>query len=615
MISQEQIQQVKDRSDIADIVRSYVDLKKAGASLKGLCPFHNEKSPSFHVNPRNQYYHCFGCGASGSAIDFVMQIEGMDFISALRMLADRAGIMLIDNSSPEAIKKAKVIKQGKERLFELMHSLSLWYASQIHIRDAQIARDYIRNRGLDDETIRRFGIGYSPDSWDATLKWGLSKGYTRQDMFDAGLLIVNEGKTLNEGYDRFRGRLMFPIWDDTGRVIAFSARTLKDEPAKYINSPETLIFNKSSVLYAFPHAKNGFRTHNFAILCEGQLDVIACHRAGFNNAVAPQGTAFTAEQARLLKRFVNHVAVAFDADNAGKKAADRSFEELLKAGIEMSVISMPEGEDPDGIFQKMGSAGLAPYFNNRKDYFDYRIATFNEQNFSTSAEKSEVAHSIIEKASLIPDTISRSFIIQKLSALDIPEQAIRTSLQEVQSKKRHQGSGNERPETKQNFSALHLTKDQKARINLIDMAIHHGFIAHKLMNELPASVFAIDIYGQILGEIIGLTYQGEWKNAGRVIPEHNKGKLPPQVMKAIVDSEFGTYDIEDEAKRATLEKMADDCIHTLIVMDLEQQERTAWQKFKVSEDPTERRKFMQRAGDILQKKKDYLKKIKNEQEK
>ncbi len=615
MISQDQIQQVRDRSDIVDTIRSYVDLKKAGASLKGLCPFHNEKSPSFHVNPRHQYYHCFGCGASGSVIDFIMQIEGMEFLPALRLLADRAGIILTDSSSPEDIKKARIIKQGKERLYELMQSLSLWYGSQLHTREAEIARQYIQSRGLDDETIRRFGIGYSPDSWDATCKWGLSKGYSRQDMLDAGLLIVNEGKTLNDGYDRFRGRLMFPIWDDTGRVVGFSARTLKDEPAKYINSPETLIFNKSNVLYAFPHAKNGFRTHDFAILCEGQLDVISCHRAGFNNAVAPQGTAFTAEQARLLKRFVNHVAVAFDADNAGKKAADRSFEELFKAGIEMSVITMPEGEDPDGIFKKGGREALANYFNERKDYFDYRISSFNEQQFESAADKSEVAQSIIAKAAMIPDTIARSFIIQKLSSLNIPEQAIRKSLQEIQRKNRNQQHGENRPENRHNIASLHLTKEEKARINLIDLSIHHGFIAHKLMHELPESVFAADAYGQILGEVVGLTFQGEWKHAGRILTEHHHGRLPQQVMQAIVKSDFAAFDTEDEAKRKTLEKMADDCIRTLIITDLEQQEKIVWQNYKQADDADKKRSFMQQASVILQKKTAYLKKIKSEQDK
>lgn len=603
MISQEQIQQVKTQSDIADVIGSYVELKRAGSSLKGLCPFHNEKSPSFHVNTHNQFFHCFGCGESGSVIDFVMKIEGMQFLPALRLLADKAGIMLIDNSSPEQIKKARIIKQGKERVLELMHQVSLWYASQLHTREAEIARNYLKNRQIDDETVRRFGLGYSPDSFNKTMQWAFSKGYSYQDMVDAGLYIVPEGKPINQGYDRFRGRLMFPIWDETGKVIAFSARTLKDESAKYINSPETIVFNKSKVLYAFPQAKNGFRSHKFAILCEGQLDVIACHRAGFTNAVAPQGTAFTEDQARLLKRFVDKVSVAFDADNAGKKAADKSFEELLKAGIEMSVISMPEGEDPDGIFGKHGAQALADVFSKRYDYFDYKIASFNLQSFPTAADKTNAAEAIIEKVSLIQDSIARSFVIQKLAGLDIPEQAIRQFLQN--SKKNNRQPNRPNPQNK-GLNTLHLTKEERARISLIDLAIHHGFIAHKLTHELPESVFTSDVYGVLLGEIVGLTFQGEWKYIGRTLVDLHKESLPPQVLQAIAKSEFAHYDVEDEAKREVLEKLADDCIATLIVGDLEMQEKRIWNQYKNEQDSDKKRQFYLQATEIMTKKKSYL---------
>ncbi|MCK5835253.1 MAG: DNA primase, partial [Lentisphaeria bacterium] len=261
MISQEQIQQVKDQTDIVQLIGSYIDLKKAGSGHKGLCPFHNEKSPSFNVSAQNQFFHCFGCGESGSVFNFLMKIEGLQFMEALNQLADQAGITLINDSTPQQRQKMAVIKEGKERIKDLMKQASQWYMQQLHTSGADIARQYLNQRGIDSETIRQFGLGYSPDAWDGIKNWAKSHSFSNYDLVDAGLLIVPEGKNIEQGYDRFRGRLMFPIWDDAGNVVGFSARTLKDENAKYINSPETAIFNKSKVLYAFPYAKAGFRQH------------------------------------------------------------------------------------------------------------------------------------------------------------------------------------------------------------------------------------------------------------------------------------------------------------------------------------------------------------------
>jgi len=595
MISKEQIQQVKDQTDIVQLIGSYIDLKKAGSGHKGLCPFHNEKSPSFNVSAQNQFFHCFGCGESGSAFDFLMKIEGIQFMDALNQLADQAGITLINDSTPQQRQKMAIIKEGKERIKDLMKQASNWYMQQLHTSGAEIARQYLNQRHIDSEAIRHFGLGYSPDKWDGIKNWAKTHGFSNQDLVDAGLLIVPEGKNIEQGYDRFRGRLMFPIWDDAGNVVGFSARTLKDENAKYINSPETAIFNKSKVLYAFPYAKAGFRQHKYAIICEGQLDVIACHRAGFTNAVAPQGTAFTDEQAKLLHRFVSHVAVAFDSDNAGRKAADRSFESLLGAGIEMSVIAMPDGEDPDGIFQKQGKAGLEHYFSNRQDYFDFKIENFNNTTFNDAGEKAAFAQEIIEKAALIKDPITRSFIIQKFSSLNIPEQAIRETLNSIQNKNRQQTRRQpEHPAFNSNlgqkpYQSNTLTKEQKAKINLIDLAVNHGFIAHQLIHQLDHIVFKTDIYGHLLGEIIGLTIQGEWKNVAKLLFEHHHENLPPMVMTVLMSSEFSHLNVEDVENRRQIEKIAEDCVFTLQESSLNEQKCKMEELFKHETDSNKRR--------------------------
>ncbi|MGL4854689.1 MAG: DNA primase [Lentisphaeria bacterium] len=598
MISSEQIQLVKERTDIVELVSSYVLLKRAGNSHKGLCPFHSEKSPSFNVSASSQFYHCFGCGKSGNVVNFLMEIEGLNFLDAIHRLADRAGITLIEEKGGYDRTKAQVLKKGKERLLELMGHVSQWYSSQLFTREGVIAKNYLSERGIDDQTIRHFALGYSPEGWHSLINYALGMGYTRKELLDAGLIIIPEGKGIEQSYDRFRGRLMFPIWDESGNVIAFSARTLKNEDAKYINSPETSIFSKGRVLYGFHRAKSGFRRHNFAILCEGQLDVIACHRAGFDNAVAPQGTAFTEEQASLLKRFVDNVSVAFDSDGAGRKATERSFELLLKAGIEMSVISLPDGQDPSGVFENKGAEALVSFFQNKYNFFDYIIERFNTTDFTSDADRALAANAIIQKAILIDNPITRSFVIQKFSGLHISEALVRETLRSLQVTNRNKSTNSSQVSN----SVQTFSREQKARVALLEIGLKNYLIACRFVQELPISVYTSDETGQILGELVGLTVQGEWSQASHRILELHRDKLNSEIARIIIGVH---YDDFSEEQLTQMNKVADDCLGFLKLLDLEREEKELHRLFTNEQDSEKKRLVYQKMRDVIKLKEAY----------
>ena len=607
MISKEQIQEVKERTDIVALINSYVPLKKAGGSHKACCPFHNEKSPSFNVNAQRQFYHCFGCGVHGGAINFVMDYEGVDFPEAVRILARNANITLIENSSPQQQAKARQLKAGKDRLFQLMEKLTVWFTSQMYQGDGSLALNYLRNRGVDDETMRRFCLGYAPDSWDATKKWAQNYGFSLQDLFDAGLLIIPEGKNIGNGYDRFRGRLMFPIWNEYGNIVGFSARTLKDESAKYINSPDTIIFNKSKLLYALPLAKAGIRALKTAIICEGQLDVIACHRAGLTNAVAPQGTAFTEDQARLLARFTDKVLVCFDSDSAGQKAAVRSQQSLSAAGLDMAIVSLPEGEDPDGVFKKSGAEGLQACFEKQQDFFDFQIQSYNQTEFSSDKERSEAISTILNTIAALPDPITRQLRIQKLAfGVSIPAGILNSELSKlIAALHRQQNfSGNQSVQASpvaQRPNRM-LNKFQMAKLTLLDLALHHGYVAHYLLDNATNDFFVGDTCGAMLNELIGHTSQGEWAIAGQILTEDFKGRIPHEICNVLVKSEYEHLLDESEENKKRIDQVVTDCLLVLKLPMLERKEQELWQQFKAETDPNRKRELFALQRQMLDQK-------------
>jgi DNA primase len=418
-IPSQTIEQIAAANDIVEVISSYFPLKRAGANFKALCPFHQEKTPSFTVSPQRQTFHCFGCGVGGSVFRFLIDYEHIDFPSAVRKLGARVGIPVIEEGGARAGEDRQ--HEARRTLLQLHAEAAEWFHETLLKKDfAAPARDYLKERGIDRRVAKNWQLGFAPDEWDAFLKWALQRGYQRRQILQSGLVKPrDENRPESDVYDRFRGRIMFPICNDVGEVIAFSGRILQTdtEGAKYINSPETPLFRKGHVLFGLHKTKRALIEANCAIVCEGQLDLISLFEAGILNVVAPQGTAFTENQARILKRFVNEVVLCFDADAAGKKAAERSLDALLQNDLIVRVAEMPAGEDPDSLVRRRGKEDFEARTAAARDFFDYwieREAVATDLN--SLGAKMELARNLAQTVSYVRDPLIRGEVVRKVTA-------------------------------------------------------------------------------------------------------------------------------------------------------------------------------------------------------
>jgi DNA primase len=413
------IEQIAAASDIVEVIGSYFPLKRAGTNFKALCPFHQEKTPSFTVSPQRQTFHCFGCGVGGSVFRFVMEYEHLDFPSAVRKLAARVGVPVIEERSASGGEERQ--HEARRMLLQLHAEATDWFHQNLLKKDiAEQARDYLKKRGIDSAIAKNWQLGYAPPEWDAFLKWALGRGYDRRQILQSGLgKLRDESRTEGDIYDRFRDRIMFPICNDVGEVIAFSGRTLQAdaEAAKYLNSPETPLFRKGNVLFGLNKTKRALIEADCAIVCEGQLDLITLFEAGITNVVAPQGTAFTESQARVLKRFVAEVVLCFDADTAGRKAAQRSLEALLQNDLVVRVAEMPAGDDPDSLVRRDGKDEFEKRIVSARDFFDLWIErAASETDMNSLTAKMELARNLAEAVSHVRDSFMRGEVVRKVTA-------------------------------------------------------------------------------------------------------------------------------------------------------------------------------------------------------
>ena len=361
MISEDKIAEIRERTPIEEIIGNYVALKKSGNSLKGLCPFHNEKTPSFYVHPSRGFYHCFGCKASGDVFSFLMHVEGKTFPEVARELAEQTSVQL-PVYDPQREAQFQRSKKRFDRLASLMEKATDFYCAQLHEHpDGAIARRELSQRGISEESARKFRLGYAPHGWDSLARFLERAGASPADAEAVGLIVAR--RSGRGHYDRFRHRLMFPIADLHGKVVAFSGRALspapsteehKEPPAKYLNSPENQLYHKGEVLYGLHEGRVEIRRQDASVLCEGNFDLVALHQAGFQNAVAPMGTAFTEAHARLIKRFARKVVLLFDGDQAGRKAVHEAYAVVSRAGLEAHVVTLPQGTDPDSFLREQG---------------------------------------------------------------------------------------------------------------------------------------------------------------------------------------------------------------------------------------------------------------------
>ncbi|MBP9669469.1 MAG: DNA primase [Candidatus Pacebacteria bacterium] len=421
------VEQIKARLTVVDVVSQYVKLARAGASYKGRCPFHSEKTPSFIVSPDRGTYHCFGCGVGGDILTFVQEVEGIDFKGALKILAERAGVPLVyERGSADE-------KDDAERLFAAMEEAAHWYSAQL--TKEHPAYSYLTTRGLHTDTIEHFRIGWAPDEWRALSAHLKGKGFTDKELLDAGL--TKEGDKGN--YDRFRSRVMFPLFDTAGRVIAFSGRIFVPPPgkppediAKYMNSPETPLFKKSRVLYGFDRAKQAMRKLNFATLVEGQMDLVMVHQAGWHNTVAVSGTALTPEHIALVRRMTDNLLLALDADDAGIAAAGKSAAIALSQGMDVKVARLPEGMDPADVILKEGKEAWGKAVKGSKHIIEFLLDVLSEKAADKRAFVKSAEKTVLPFVARIASAMDRDHFVQRVAErLGVSEESVREAVRKT----------------------------------------------------------------------------------------------------------------------------------------------------------------------------------------
>jgi DNA primase len=416
MINSETINKIMDAARIEEVVGDFVALKKRGTSLIGNCPFHNEKTPSFNVSVTKGIYKCFGCGKGGDAVHFIMDHEKYSYPEALKFLANKYNIPVEETvQSPQNIEA----QNAREALYIVSQFASGFFADQLWnaSEGRAVGLSYFKERGFREDVIKKFELGYSPDSWDALINAAKGAGHKEAYLESTGLVVKNDKGKL---YDRFRGRVMFPIHNFTGRVIGFGGRTLKTDKnvPKYVNSPESDIYHKSNVLYGLYHAKKAVRDLDNCYLVEGYADVLSAHQAGVENVVASSGTSLTTEQIRLIGRFTQNVTMLYDGDAAGIKASLRGLDMILEEGLNVKVVNFPDGHDPDSYMHLVGSGGFKHYIeNNRKDFILYKADTLLKEAGNDPIKRAGIIRDIVESIAKIPDNIKASVFIRECSHL------------------------------------------------------------------------------------------------------------------------------------------------------------------------------------------------------
>jgi DNA primase len=410
-ISQDTIEQVRQSNDIVDVVAMHVRLKKRGKNFVGLCPFHQEKTPSFSVSREKQMYYCFGCGKGGNVFTFVMEIEKVSFAEAVRSLAERAGVSLALETSPQGEQASEI-----EELYATVRMAGLFFHNSLSSEEGKVALAYFRQRGFSDETVRTFGLGYAPASWDAFLSYARRSGAKDEVLLKAGLVRKRDDGSL---YDYFRGRVMFPILSPAGRVIGFGARKiLEDDPieGKYINSPETPIYNKSRVLYGLSFSKDAIRAEDRALMVEGYADMISVFQSGIRHVVASSGTALTRDQLELLGRYTKRITLIYDADLAGSNATLRGVDLALEQGFDVEIAELPKGEDPDSFIRSRGRQEFLNLLSRSVSFIDFKMARYRDEGLlSTPEGQTRTVRSIIESIARIPDELKRNFYIKDVA--------------------------------------------------------------------------------------------------------------------------------------------------------------------------------------------------------
>ncbi len=540
------LERIRAASDIVDVVGSYLPLKRAGANFVALCPFHKEKTPSFNVNPHKQIFHCFGCHKGGDVFTFVKEYENIGFVDAVRRLAERAKIPLEFDQTPGEQQSRHL----KDQLLQIHEQITQrWQNCLLNEASGQIARDYLTKRGVSAEAVKLFRIGAAPEAWDDTVNWAKSKNHDLTLVEKAGLIIQrsevqspkskvqNPRSQVRDYYDRFRGRLIFPICDEQGRVIGFSGRVLSgdEKTAKYVNSPETPIFIKSKVFFGLDKSKRALLDAGFAIVCEGQLDLIACFMGGVQNVVAPQGTAFTADHARILKRYVDEVVLCFDSDEAGQNAAVRSLDHLLASGLAIRVAVVPAPHDPDSFIKANGGESFRKLVENAEGFFDYYLNRLCAQNDANSDKgRSTIVRSMAEAVHKTGNVVLIDKYAQKTALrLGVSPEAVRAEFAKVRNSKF--GIQSSEDEAESAAAEIQSSRPSTHEFWLLKLLLLHDELVAWAALHLDANWIVHPLARQIVEQRLAAQTNGSWKNLAAFLDECETPEMRSLVTEAVAE--------------------------------------------------------------------------------
>lgn len=545
-INDSTIQEIKNRIDIIDVINDFVSLKKVGTNYRALSPFTQEKTPSFYVSPSKDIFKCFSTGKGGDAISFIMEIEGISYVEALKYLAAKYGIEIQEEEQTD---EQITAQNERDSLFIVLKYAGEFFHDTLlnHSEGKSIGLSYFKERGFSEDTIKKFELGYSLDQWDGFMKSALAKGYSEDILEKAGLILKSENKT----YDRFRGRVMFPIHNVAGKVIAFGARTLlkdKKQP-KYINSPETGVYHKSDIVYGIHQARQAIRNEDLCYLVEGYTDVISMHQSGVSNVVSSSGTSLTKEQIQLISRYTKNITVLYDGDNAGIKASFRGIDLILENDLNVHAVVFPEGEDPDSFSRRIGSTAYQQFLKeNAQDFITFKTNILTEGGKKIDPiKKVAVIREIVESIALIPDGIKRSVYIQSCAdILEIDEQVLLSELNKLLIQKQRKGRKQNEPIEVEPAELQPSVQEQQQEDNstyyvereCLRMMINYANepyegeqkIGDFILHETSDIEFDDDLIRLTIGKAADILNQGEKVEADMFIGPEN-----PNMSKLVID--------------------------------------------------------------------------------
>jgi len=534
-------EEVKSRVDIVDVIGEFVDLKRKGVSNLGLCPFHNEKTPSFNVNREGQFYHCFGCGKGGDVISFLMDITGMSFMEALEQLAERTGLKM-----PERQAQDPSLRAETDRISAANLAAAEYFHKTLYSDEGKACMEYLTGRGLSPETIRDFRLGYAPPGSEGLIAFASKKSVTVDALDAAG--IIKKSMYGKAPYSRFGGRVIFPIIDQTARIIGFGGRILEGEGAKYVNSPETPVYHKSRVLFGIYQAKNAIKSERTAMVVEGYMDVISLHQAGITNVIAASGTSFTIEQARILSRMSRKVILLFDSDDAGLSAAVRGADNLLIADLDIGVVVLPDGHDPDSLVQERGADGFREYLD-AVDLWEFKLQSLKKDSTGVN-DITKIAGEMADSISLIADDLKREVYIRDMSMkIGIDTEAMRKA---VNGRLKRRGRQT-KPESPQAEPVGTLVESE-----LLACLLAFPDMAHHFMVEAGSNLFSHSVIRTVVDELFHRVVEGLDTSPSALmdsLTDKRAQELVASVAMIPLDKLNPSKVIEDYLKRFKLHKI------------------------------------------------------------